>query len=86
MKWVEFLGHTKRIITLKPTERFSDRVDNYRRYRPGYPMAVIDLIRQTSGVGQAMVIHGLAFTKLGPGMEIGARFSPIQKRLDKLGV
>jgi SAM-dependent methyltransferase len=41
---------------MKPTERFSDRVDDYRRYRPGYPMAVIDLIRQTCGIkGQATV-------------------------------
>src|ERR1700677_366465 len=30
---------------MNPTERFSNRVENYRRYRPGYPQAVIDLIR-----------------------------------------
>jgi SAM-dependent methyltransferase len=35
---------------MKPTERFSDRVDDYRRYRPGYPVAVIDLIREASGI------------------------------------
>jgi SAM-dependent methyltransferase len=32
------------------TERFSDRVENYRRYRPGYPAAVIDLVRETAGL------------------------------------
>jgi SAM-dependent methyltransferase len=33
---------------MNPTERFSDRVENYRRYRPGYPLGVIELIRETS--------------------------------------
>ncbi len=28
----------------KPTERFSDRVENYVRYRPGYPQALIDYL------------------------------------------
>jgi SAM-dependent methyltransferase len=35
---------------LEPTERFSNRVENYRRYRPGYPSTVIDLIRATGGL------------------------------------
>jgi SAM-dependent methyltransferase len=30
--------------TLKPTERFSNRADDYRRYRPGYPKGVTDLM------------------------------------------
>lgn len=30
---------------LDPTQRFTSRVDNYARYRPGYPAAVIDLLR-----------------------------------------
>jgi SAM-dependent methyltransferase len=30
------------------TERFGNRVENYRRYRPAYPLAVIELIRETS--------------------------------------
>jgi SAM-dependent methyltransferase len=29
-----------------PTERFSDRVDDYVRYRPGYPRALIDHLRE----------------------------------------
>jgi hypothetical protein len=33
---------------MNPTERFSDRVEDYRRYRPGYPPGVIELIRETS--------------------------------------
>ncbi|MBX2986882.1 MAG: class I SAM-dependent methyltransferase [Bdellovibrionaceae bacterium] len=27
--------------TLRPTERFSDRVENYKKFRPGYPAGVI---------------------------------------------
>ena len=30
---------------LKPTERFSDRVENYVRYRPGYPPALLEILR-----------------------------------------
>ncbi len=33
-----------------PTERFSNRVDNYIRYRPGYPAGVIDLLRGECGL------------------------------------
>jgi len=35
---------------MKPTERFSYRADDYRRYRPGYPVTVIDLMRDTCGL------------------------------------
>lgn len=31
---------------MEPTERFSDRVDNYLRYRPGYPPQVRELLRE----------------------------------------
>jgi ubiquinone/menaquinone biosynthesis C-methylase UbiE len=34
---------------IDPTRRFTNRVENYRRYRPGYPSLVIDLIRETCG-------------------------------------
>ena len=30
----------------EPTQRFSSRVDNYVRYRPGYPPAVLELLKQ----------------------------------------
>lgn len=32
---------------MKPTVRFSNRAENYRKYRPGYPPGVIELIRRT---------------------------------------
>ncbi len=33
-----------------PTQRFTNRVENYRRYRPGYPLAVTALIQETVGL------------------------------------
>ena len=38
------------------TTRFSDRVDNYVRYRPGYPDAVLDILRDETGLTSASVI------------------------------
>ena len=35
---------------MNPTERFSNRVENYRRFRPNYPPAVIELIRETTNL------------------------------------
>lgn len=39
-----------------PTKRFSDRVDNYVRFRPHYPTAVLDLLREQCGLGETAVI------------------------------
>jgi len=42
---------------MKPaTERFSDRVDDYVRYRPGYPAAVLDLLEQECGLAPGSVV------------------------------
>lgn len=35
---------------MNPTERFSNRAEDYRRHRPSYPPAVIDLIRDIAGL------------------------------------
>ncbi len=35
---------------MNSTERFSDRVENYRRYRPGYPAQVINLVHNIGGL------------------------------------
>lgn len=35
---------------LTPTQRFSNRVDNYIRYRPSYPREVIELLRAECGL------------------------------------
>jgi SAM-dependent methyltransferase len=34
----------------RPTERFSARAENYRRHRPGYPAAAIDLLAAQCGL------------------------------------
>jgi SAM-dependent methyltransferase len=39
-----------------PTQRFSSRVDNYVKYRPGYPPAVITLLEQECGLTPEMVV------------------------------
>ncbi len=43
-------------VTLKPTERFSTRVENYVKYRPGYPPAVLDLLRAECGLTPAAIV------------------------------
>ena len=35
---------------LRPTERFSNRAEAYRKHRPGYPSAVVDLLRTPGGL------------------------------------
>jgi SAM-dependent methyltransferase len=52
-----------------PTERFSDRVDNYVRYRPGYPAEVLEALRLECGLRADHVIAEIAsgtgiFTRL----------------------
>lgn len=35
---------------MHPTERFTDRVENYRRHRPTYPVGVLDCFRDDMGL------------------------------------
>jgi ubiquinone/menaquinone biosynthesis C-methylase UbiE len=39
-----------------PTKRFSNRVENYIKYRPGYPQAVIDLLTDECGLTAGSII------------------------------
>lgn len=39
-----------------PTGRFSDRVENYVRYRPGYPDGVLRILREETGLAPSSVI------------------------------
>jgi SAM-dependent methyltransferase len=41
---------------LNPTQRFSSRVENYIRYRPHYPPAVVDLFRKKFGLVSTTII------------------------------
>jgi len=51
------------------TQRFSSRVDNYVRYRPGYPREVLDLLKNECGLAADSMIADIAsgtgiFTRL----------------------
>jgi SAM-dependent methyltransferase len=48
-------------MTGAPTARFSDRVENYVRYRPGYPTAVVDLLRKECGLQPSHIVADIAF-------------------------
>jgi ubiquinone/menaquinone biosynthesis C-methylase UbiE len=47
-------------MPVDPTRRFSSRVGNYVRYRPGYPSGVIDLLRKECGLTSSSVIADVA--------------------------
>ncbi len=44
------------VAALRPTERFSDRVENYVRFRPGYPAGVLELLRREMNFTPASVV------------------------------
>lgn len=43
------------------TERFSDRVENYVRYRPGYPSEIVTLLRERCGLTPQAHIADIGF-------------------------
>jgi SAM-dependent methyltransferase len=56
-------------MSKSPTARFSDRVENYVRHRPGYPPEVIDLLRAECGLLPSDIVADIAsgtgaFTRL----------------------
>ncbi len=56
-------------MSVSPTARFSDRVENYVRYRPGYPPEILDLLRTDCGLQPDHVLADIAsgtglFTRL----------------------
>jgi ubiquinone/menaquinone biosynthesis C-methylase UbiE len=56
-------------MTKSSTTRFSDRVENYVRYRPGYPGEVLELLRSECGLRPDHIIADVAagtgvFTRL----------------------
>ena len=44
------------MTTLQSTSRFSDRVDDYVRYRPDYPVALLEWLQHDCGVSTAWVV------------------------------
>lgn len=61
---------------MKTAERFSNRVDSYVRYRPGYPDAMLEVFRSEMGLSPASVVADIG---CGPGqssvpfLEFGCR-------------
>jgi SAM-dependent methyltransferase len=56
-------------MTISSTARFSDRVENYIRYRPGYPPEVLGLLRAECGLQPSHIVADVAsgtgmFTRL----------------------
>jgi len=47
------------VMTRDPKERFSDRVDAYVRFRPGYPAELLDLLSRECGLGPSTVVADL---------------------------
>src|SRR5579872_6442983 len=43
-----------------PTQRFSGRVESYKRYRPGYPAEIVDLLRRECGLRDDATIADVA--------------------------
>jgi SAM-dependent methyltransferase len=50
---------------MDPKTRFSDRVENYRKYRPSYPAEVIDIVRSKLGLSSE---HTIADVGAGTGI------------------
>ena len=42
--------------TFSPEQRFSNRVENYVRYRPGYPPEILDLLQEQVGLAAGSVV------------------------------
>ena len=47
---------TNSVLASDPKQRFSNRVEDYARYRPGYPAAILDALRETCGLQPESVI------------------------------
>ncbi len=45
---------------LRPTERFSDRVENYRQHRPHYPAAIVAVLERECGLSAETKIVDIA--------------------------
>jgi SAM-dependent methyltransferase len=43
-----------------PTARFSDRVENYVRYRPGYPLEVLEMLARECGLQPGDIVADVA--------------------------
>lgn len=49
-------GRAKPTVPADATLRFSNRVDDYVRYRPGYPSTILDLLREDCGLNASSLV------------------------------
>lgn len=47
---------TTAVLASDPKQRFSNRVEDYVRYRPGYPSAILDVLRDECGLRPESVV------------------------------
>src|SRR5664279_1999177 len=47
-------------MSKSPTARFSDRVENYVRYRPGYPPEVLEMLRTECRLQPSHIVADIA--------------------------
>ncbi len=57
------------MLNFDPKERFSSRVENYARFRPTYPLEVVEVLKNECGMGRDSVVADIAsgtgiFTRL----------------------
>ncbi|HEX4066143.1 MAG TPA: class I SAM-dependent methyltransferase [Acidobacteriaceae bacterium] len=85
-----------------PTQRFTGRVESYRRYRPTYPPAVVDLLTRECGLTpestladiaagtglltEIFLAAGFAVTAVEPNEEMRAACAALEARYPKLSV
>lgn len=83
-----------------PTQRFSGRVESYRRYRPAYPAEIVDVLRRPCGLGpdstiadvaagtglltEIFLAAGFAVTAVEPNAEMRAACAHLQQDYPKL--
>jgi SAM-dependent methyltransferase len=85
-----------------PTERFTGRVESYRRYRPGYPPAIVELLMRecalnsdsmiadiAAGTGlltEILLAAGFAVTAFEPNEEMRAACAALEPQYPRLRV
>lgn len=85
-----------------PTDRFTGRVESYRRYRPTYPPAIVDLLRRecslppdaqiadiAAGTGlltEIFLAAGFSVTAVEPNVEMRAACAALEPQYPKLKV
>ncbi len=67
--------------TLKSTERFTDRVDDYAKSRPHYPQAVFDMLRNKLAFGPGMTVADIGSgtgISAGPLLDLGCQVYAVE--------